>query len=181
VSSNFLQQMAEFNQRIGKPMPDPTRIEGFGSPSDPPPPPLPDVKIPSAREMYGEPVEHEMSPLVRVAHAPQAAPPPRLTEAQMKEIMEAQPQAEPVGMPELIVLDTSASLAGHAVLLSITEEAAVKRVIIGAIERSMKDERTKLTNLLPRRGRPVKAKDGLQASKDAPGTPRKAKGGKGGV
>lgn len=154
--SSFLEQMANFNQRIGKAMPDPTRIEGFGE-GQPPPPPVPEEpNIPSAKDIYGDPVEHEMSPLQRVGAGMPPEPP------QMPQERFAQPPMPPVSgqgsvqLPELVVLGTLASLSGHEVVLTIQEEATVKEVVIRAIERKMREQRDSLRNILPKRGRPVK-------------------------
>ncbi len=157
--SDFLNQMAEFNKRIGKTMPDPTRIEGFGEGMPPPPPLVTEPNIPSAREMYGEPVDTQMSPLERVGSGMPLEPP------QMPQNRVTVPPAAPeagrsqVQLPELVVLGTLAALSGHEVTLTIQEEATVKEVVIRAIERKMREQRDSLRNILPKRGRPVKAED----------------------
>ena len=157
--SSFLEQMANFNQRIGKAMPDPTRIEGFGE-GQPPPPPVPEEpNIPSAKDIYGDPVEHEMSPLHRVG-AGMPLEPPQMPQNRVSGTTQSPPPSPtPVQMPELVVVGTLAALSGHEVVLTIQEEATVKEVVIRAIERKMREQRDSLRNILPKRGRPVKADD----------------------
>jgi hypothetical protein len=188
----FLDQMREFDEKRGKDPINPLVIAGG------PPPGSTDARVqpqevydpPSAKEIYGPPIEHEVqSPLVALGKG--ELPISRPTPEQAQELMAGTPIMNqlPPDLPELIVLGTNATLSGHAVILSVVEEAAVKRVVIGAVERKMKQERDALLNLLPRRGRKPKVPRGTtvgfpvstpitQTLKEAPkrrGRPRKVK------
>jgi len=132
---NMIEQMAAFNQRIGKPFVDPTRISGFGEEGDAPAPPLPpDLKplhIPTAKELFGgDPVE---------APEPPVAPTPSVL----------------ASTEELVVLESAASYKQHGVIMTSEERAAIVTVVLKALRRDLDDKFREIAGTVPRRKRTV--------------------------
>jgi hypothetical protein len=137
---NFIDQLAEVSRRQGKPFIDPRRIEGFGEGS-PPPPPLEDVKIPTAAEMFGgEPVDlpaetPAQSPLIAAAGG-------------FKLVPEAIQQP---ARPDLLVMGNQAAYRDRGVELTEREQAVVASVVLKAIKRSLSEQFAALERSIPKR------------------------------
>lgn len=138
--SEMLAQLARIRERQGLAPIDGTKIEGFG-PGLPPPPPLPDDFPAEPPEFPMNDPEPEPSPLVDLGRTPPVAP-------------------EPARVPQdgLFVAGTSgqpcfASYRGRDVVLAEKEIAAITRVVLQALARTVRTQLSEVEALLPKRKR----------------------------
>jgi len=138
-------------------------IAGFG-PHDPPAP----GPIPSAKEMYGDPIEpvYEDDP-DDLRDEPTLAPSPLITRVSQHVARETLPVAEkraPVDAEaSLIVLDGMATYQGREVKLTASEQARVIYCVLRAILRSIREQEAEIAGRLPKRKRRVSSQRAGQA------------------
>lgn len=131
-------------QRGLDPLPDPTRILGFGNPEDEPPP---DFSNPYP------PLEEPMSPLIQAAQ-PQVFRAPELGHQTARELLNAPPQvsaAIPAPLPELVVVGPIGSFRGREVRLGEKDQAAIARIILEAVQRNLAETLAEVRAQAPRR------------------------------
>jgi len=156
MSGNLLSRLEEIREAAGhEPMPDPTRISGFG-PGTEPEPPLPEdpfeddddegfTELPPAASggpEWREPPASRPSPLIPAPQTPRAAPAPELAEI------------------DLLVANDQAAYKGRKVSLKPREQADLIKIILKAIRRSLDEQYQEVAGTRPRRARnPVNSGD----------------------
>lgn len=169
---DILNQLAEIRERQGLAPIDGTRIEGF-EPGSPPPPPLPPEIFPSEPPEFpmeydgdggevhvGGPYTREPTPSPLIDLGKGAEPPPRPAEP---------PRTPPQGLfvAWMEGLPCEASYQGRAVTLADKEKAAVVKVVLQALARTVRGQLAEVQALLPKRKR-RKAAGGEHALAEGP-------------
>jgi len=127
--TDLLTQLAAIRERQGKePLPNPGYIQGFGE-NDPPSPPPPPLYAPPA------PDDDDPSPLI----------PPQQYYVKKKE-PEAPALSEEVVIPQfkLLVMDSAAQYAGHAVVLEDWERDEIAKLVVQAVKRELDAQASQL-------------------------------------
>jgi hypothetical protein len=152
VGDKFLDRLAEIRDAQGRePMPDPSKIEGFGPGHPPVPmdlPPIPDVEDPEDGDPWDLPegrthsiadvaVRKVSSPMIPVAvqrpsvAIPPPTPPPSLPAIDFSTL-------------ELVVIEQEAYFRGHSVRLTLEEKALVANLVLAALSRELDDYRAQI-------------------------------------
>ena len=138
--TDLIRRLDEISELQGRQTIDPMMIEGFG----PGHPPAPAWK-PIAEEYLddAEDPEVEQSPLLEAARPRDLAPAP------VSPVPEA-PVQPPV---DLIVAGKQAAFKGHGVELTEAEERSVTRVVLRALQRTVREQMGQIKALDPKRVR----------------------------
>lgn len=169
---SLLTDLDRVRQMQGRdPMPDPTKIQGFG-PDDPP---QPDYLPPAiSPDLPPEWIDPELDVPRNAQASPQS--PLMALGAQGTKAVVSSPPAAPAALPDpgqfqMIVCDRVAAWKGRSVELSEADEKAVRLVVIRAIQREVQAD---LEAVVPRRKRRARAATTTVAAEHVDSPPRVA-------